>query len=120
MLAREHRDDPVRLAQAVCNLLENASKYTQVGGEIFLSTVVAEDSLELTVSDNGQGIDARTLTVVFEPFVRGWNEDQEAAGLGLGLTLVRQFVEEHGGRVAAKSAGRGHGSQFLVTLPMAA
>jgi diguanylate cyclase (GGDEF)-like protein len=112
--------DPIRLAQALCNLLGNASKYTQMGGAISVSAAVAEPSLEVTVADNGRGIDARTLPGIFEPFVRGSDTaDLEDAGLGLGLTLVRQFVEAHGGRVAAASAGSGLGSQFIVTLPLA-
>jgi signal transduction histidine kinase len=112
--------DPVRLAQALCNLLGNASKYTQMGGEISISVTVWEQSLEMTVADNGRGIDARTLPGIFEPFVRGADASElEDAGLGLGLTLVRQFVEAHGGRVSAKSAGKGLGSQFLVSLPLA-
>jgi diguanylate cyclase (GGDEF)-like protein len=112
--------DPVRLAQALCNLLENASKYTQKGGTISVSAAVADESLELTVADNGRGIDARTLPGIFEPFVRGADTaDLEGAGLGLGLTLVRQFIEAHGGQVTATSEGQGCGSQFLVTLPLA-
>jgi signal transduction histidine kinase len=114
--------DPIRLTQALCNLLENASKYTQTGGEVSVSASVASTgkSLEVTVSDNGRGIDSRTLPGIFEPFVRGSDEaEPQGAGLGLGLTLVRQFVESHGGQVAATSAGPGLGSQFLVTLPLA-
>ncbi|HZH08092.1 MAG TPA: diguanylate cyclase, partial [Lautropia sp.] len=118
--APEVLGDPIRLAQALCNLLGNASKYTQMGGEISISVTVSEQSLEMTVSDNGRGIDARTLPGIFEPFVRGADAAElEDAGLGLGLTLVRQFVEAHGGRVSATSAGKGLGSQFLVSLPLA-
>jgi diguanylate cyclase len=111
--------DPVRLAQALCNLLENASKYTQMGGRICLSAITGEDRVELTVSDNGRGIDPRLLPGIFEPFVRGSNDSgPDGAGLGLGLTLVRQFIEAHGGQVAAKSGGEGMGSDFVVTLPL--
>jgi len=117
----EVRGDPVRLAQALCNLLENASKYTQMGGKISITATAGDDSIELKVSDNGHGIDARSLAGIFEPFVRGTHDSEpDGPGLGLGLTLVRQFVEAHGGRVAARSEGNGKGSDFIVTLPLAA
>jgi len=116
----EVRGDPVRLAQALCNLLENASKYTQMGGRISITATAGDDMVELMVSDNGRGIDARSLAGIFEPFVRGTNTSEpDGTGLGLGLTLVRQFVEAHGGRVAARSEGNGKGSEFIVTLPLA-
>jgi diguanylate cyclase (GGDEF)-like protein len=111
--------DAVRLTQVLCNLLDNASKYTQVGGEIGLSVTVGEDVIVLTVSDNGIGITAEALPRIFEPFV----QDQHAigfsgSGLGIGLTVVRELVEAHGGSVVASSAGSGFGSQFVVTLPL--
>ncbi|WP_280156032.1 diguanylate cyclase [Piscinibacter sp. XHJ-5] len=110
--------DTVRLAQVLCNLLDNASKYTQVGGEIGLSVMAAEDVIVMTVSDNGIGITAEALPRIFEPFV----QDKHAigfsgTGLGIGLTVVRELVEAHGGSVVASSAGSGFGSQFVVTLP---
>jgi diguanylate cyclase len=110
--------DPVRLAQVVSNLLDNASKYTPQRGEIRLSVVVADDAIVLTVSDSGIGISAEALPHVFEPFVRdaraiGFN----GVGLGIGLTVVHELVEAHGGTVVAASAGSGRGSRFVVTLP---
>lgn len=113
--------DPIRLAQIVRNLLDNASKYTAEGGEIELSAVVAGDEIVITVSDNGVGISAQALPHVFEPFV----QDAQAlglngVGLGIGLTVVRALVQAHGGSVVARSAGSGCGSQFVVTLPLAA
>lgn len=113
--------DPVRLAQVLCNLLDNASKYTQVGGEIGLSVAAAEGAIVMTVSDNGIGITAEALPHVFEPFVQdkhaiGFN----GTGLGIGLTVVRELVDAHGGSVVASSAGSGFGSQFVVTLPLIA
>jgi diguanylate cyclase (GGDEF)-like protein len=110
--------DPVRLTQVVCNLLDNASKYTQVGGEIGLVVTAGERDLVLAVSDNGIGISPQSLGKVFEPFVQdhravGFN----GSGLGIGLSVVRELVEAHGGSVAASSAGTGFGSQFVVTLP---
>jgi len=111
--------DPVRLVQILCNLLDNASKYTPVGGEIGLRVTAAEAAVVLTVSDDGIGITAETLPGVFEPFVQdkhgiGYN----GSGLGIGLTIVRELVEAHGGSVVARSAGSGLGSQFVVTLPL--
>ena len=111
--------DRIRLAQILCNLLDNASKYTQVGGEIGLSVTAVEDVLVLTVSDNGIGITAEALPRVFDPFV----QDKHAigfsgSGLRIGLTVVRELVEAHGGSVVASSAGSGFGSQFVVTLPL--
>jgi diguanylate cyclase (GGDEF)-like protein len=113
--------DPVRLTQVVCNLLDNASKYTQNGGEIQLAVTANEQSLAIVVSDNGIGITAEALPVVFEPFA----QDQHAiafngVGLGLGLTVVRELVEAHGGTVAASSPGAGQGTRFVVTLPVRA
>ncbi|WP_284617106.1 diguanylate cyclase domain-containing protein [Aquabacterium humicola] len=111
--------DPVRLTQVLCNLLDNASKYTQVGGEIGLSATAADDTLAIAVSDNGIGITAEALQKVFEPFAQdrhaiGFN----GSGLGIGLTVVRELVEAHGGSVVASSAGIGFGSRFVVTLPL--
>ncbi len=117
--ALEVHGDPVRLVQVVSNLLDNASKYTLDGGEIGLSVMVAGDALMMTVSDSGIGITAEALATVFEPFVQdahaiGFN----GVGLGIGLTVVRELVEAHGGHVVAHSAGSGLGSQFVVTLPL--
>jgi diguanylate cyclase len=111
--------DPLRLTQILSNLLDNASKYTHVGGDIGLSVVLVEDAIMMTVSDSGIGIAAEALPSVFEPFMQdshavGFN----GVGLGIGLTVVRELVESHGGSVAASSAGSGLGSQFVVTLPL--
>lgn len=111
--------DHVRLSQVFGNLLDNASKYTPEGGSIELTVVAAGQALDVTVSDTGIGLTAIVLPHVFDPFV----QDQHAirfngGGLGLGLTVVRELVEAHGGTVAASSAGAGLGSQFLVRLPL--
>jgi diguanylate cyclase len=113
--------DPVRLTQVLGNLLDNASKYTQIGGAISVCATAAAGAIEITVSDNGIGITAEGLTKVFEPFVQdthavGFN----GSGLGIGLTVVRELVDAHGGSVIARSAGSGLGSQFVVTLPLLA
>ena len=111
--------DRGRLVQVFSNLLDNASKYTPEGGVIGLSAEVADGTLVMTVSDNGIGITPEGLPHVFDPFV----QDQHATGfngvgLGIGLTVVRELVAAHGGSVAARSAGTGLGSQFVVTLPL--
>jgi len=112
--------DPVRLAQVLGNLLENACKYTQDGGTIALMAAVAGDSVVLTVSDTGIGIEAEALPHVFEPFVQcSDGNGLRGSGLGLGLAVVSDLVEAHGGCVVAHSAGTGNGSRFVVTLPLA-
>ena len=112
--------DRVRLVQIVSNLLENASKYSPRGAKITVSAIVKKDSVELTVTDKGIGISAEVLPHVFETFV----QDSHAvafngAGLGIGLSVVRELVQAHGGDVVARSAGHGLGSQFIVNLPLA-
>lgn len=111
--------DPLRLVQILGNLLDNASKYTPCGGKITMSVKKNNGHIAMTVSDNGIGIAAAGLVHIFEPFV----QTDEAvrfndSGLGIGLSLVRDLVEAHGGRVVARSAGLGLGSQFTVVLPI--
>jgi len=111
--------DPLRLGQIFSNLLDNASKYTPKGGAIRLSAVVQEGALRITVSDNGIGIIADALPDIFELFT----QDARAValyngGLGIGLAVVRDLVEAHGGTVMASSAGHDLGSDFVVTLPI--
>ncbi len=110
--------DADRLAQVFSNLLDNASKYTPQGGVVGLLVQAGTGSIVITVSDSGIGITEEALPHVFDPFVQdthaiGFN----GAGLGIGLTVVRELVEAHGGTVVAASAGPGLGSQFVVTLP---
>jgi diguanylate cyclase (GGDEF)-like protein len=117
--ALEVRGDPVRLAQVLCNLLDNASKYSPDAGTIELSAAVVDDTLVLTVADSGIGITPDALPEVFEPFVQEPHAIAfNGVGLGIGLTVVRELVEAHGGSVVARSAGAGLGSQFVVTLPL--
>lgn len=113
--------DPIRLAQILINLLDNASKYTPQGGEIELSVWIEATGLAISISDSGIGVTSEALPNIFEPFVQdaqatGFNRD----GLGIGLTVVRELVTAHGGTVAASSAGSGQGSRFLVRLPLTA
>lgn len=110
--------DPMRLVQIIGNLLSNASKYTLRGGAIEVSVALSDTSLQLTVADNGIGIAADVLPHVFEPFVQDAHAIAfDQAGLGIGLSVVRELVQAHGGCVVARSAGHGLGSQFVVTLP---
>lgn len=111
--------DPVRLAQILNNLLDNASKYTPEDGDIVLSIKLLDAAVAVTVSDSGIGITAAELPHVFDAFMQephaiGFN----GRGLGLGLTVVRELVEAHGGTIAVTSKGKGCGSQFTVTLPL--
>jgi signal transduction histidine kinase len=111
--------DPVRLTQILGNLLGNAAKYTPAGGNVTLSVTAKDDVLEMSICDDGIGISAQALPFIFEPFVQdvhaiGFN----GAGLGIGLTVVRELVEAHGGKVVGMSDGDGQGSTFIVTLPL--
>jgi PAS domain S-box-containing protein len=110
--------DPVRIAQVVSNLLNNAAKYTPPGGHISVSAGREGDELVIRVRDDGRGMSSELLPTVFELFVQGERiHDRSAGGLGIGLTLVRSIVELHGGRVGAYSEGPGQGSEFVVWLP---
>jgi signal transduction histidine kinase len=110
--------DHKRLVQVLANLLGNAAKYTPEGGRIRLAIVVRGDVAEVCVEDNGIGIDAALLPRVFDSFTQGTRTAGRAeGGLGLGLALVRRLAELHGGEVAARSAGPGQGSTFVLTLP---
>ncbi|WP_166636894.1 ATP-binding protein [Cognatilysobacter terrigena] len=112
--------DPVRLTQILVNLLNNASKYTSAGGDITLAVLRDGDDVAIEVRDTGIGIEADLLPQLFDLFVQGRRSDTGAlpTGLGIGLALVKQLVELHGGHVSARSEGAGRGSVFRVTLPM--
>lgn len=110
--------DPVRLAQIFTNLLDNASRYTPERGTVRLAVEADETSVTVTVTDSGIGIAAETLPSVFEPFVQHRSAVAfNGAGLGIGLTVVRDMCEAHGGRVEAYSEGGDRGASFVVTLP---
>jgi PAS domain S-box-containing protein len=112
--------DPVRLEQIVANLLNNAGKYTESGGRIELTLELQGSEAVLRMRDNGIGIAPPMLTRVFELFAQGGRGlDRGEGGLGIGLTVVRNLVELHGGRVEARSEGLGKGSEFEVRLPTA-
>jgi signal transduction histidine kinase/ActR/RegA family two-component response regulator len=111
--------DATRLAQILSNLLNNAAKYTNRGGRVGLSASVDDRTLTVTVSDTGIGIAPDMLDSVFEMFVQVDSTlERSNAGLGVGLSLARKLVELHGGTIEARSAGVGHGSQFVVRLPI--
>jgi PAS domain S-box-containing protein len=113
--------DPTRLEQVLANLLNNAAKYTDHGGQVFLSVRREGGGLVLRVRDTGVGIAPDMLAHVFEPFVQADRVlHQSQGGLGIGLTLVRRLVEMHGGSVTAHSEGPAKGSEFVVRLPAVA
>ncbi len=113
--------DLVRLSQVFCNLLNNAARYTPHGGRIEVVGHRVESAIVVTVRDNGIGIPREMLPKVFDMFTQvDRSLERSRGGLGIGLTLVRQLVELHGGRVEARSAGLGLGSEFVVRLPLLA
>ncbi|NYE63451.1 signal transduction histidine kinase [Duganella sp. 1224] len=110
--------DPARLAQVVSNLLSNAARYTPAGGHVTLATRVKGGTVQIQVTDDGNGIPAQLLPHIFDLFVQGNRQlDRAKGGLGIGLALVRNLVQMHGGQVSAYSAGEGRGSTFTITLP---
>jgi len=112
--------DPVRLAQTLSNLLNNAAKYTGEGGRISLSASREGSEAVIRVGDNGVGIAAELLPRIFDPFAQADHSLAHAqGGLGLGLPLARQLAEMHGGTVTGASAGLGLGSEFTLRLPLA-
>ncbi|MET0533914.1 MAG: PAS domain S-box protein, partial [Steroidobacter sp.] len=113
--------DTVRIAQCITNLLTNAAKYTDAGGEIRLEMSGDEDFISIQVQDSGQGISTELLPQVFELFVQDDRPlDRSQGGLGIGLPLCRKLIEMHGGTIAATSPGVGMGATFSFRLPRAA
>ncbi len=132
MAAREHTlevtlpDETVhvhgdfsRLSQVFSNLLNNAARYTPTGGCIRVGVETREEDVTISITDNGEGIEADMQHAIFEMFTQvkrsGYNSTE--GGLGIGLTLVRLITDLHGGRVEVHSEGDGKGSEFLITLP---
>ena len=111
--------DPVRLAQVVSNLLNNAAKYTNRGGQIWLTVRKEQDQASISVRDTGIGIPAAMQPLIFEMFAQVDRSSRRSqGGLGIGLTLVRSLVEMHGGKVHVKSEGKDLGTEFVVRLPL--
>ena len=111
--------DATRLAQVIANLVNNAAKYTPPNGRIRVSAQRGQDQILISVQDSGIGIPPEMTAVIFDMFtqVEGGRE-RTRGGLGLGLPLAKRLAQMHGGDVTVHSAGRGEGSEFVVTLPL--
>jgi signal transduction histidine kinase len=115
------KGDAGRLEQALVNLLVNAAKYTDDGGDLSLSVQQRNNEAIIRIRDSGIGIASDVLPCVFNLFMQADHSSRRAeAGFGIGLALVRRLVELHGGSVTAASAGLGQGSEFTVCVPMLA
>ncbi|HYC57872.1 MAG TPA: ATP-binding protein [Candidatus Binatia bacterium] len=113
--------DPVRIEQVLTNLLDNAAKYTEPSGDIWLDVRVQNDRAVAEVRDTGIGIPPSALPSMFDLFAQAERTlDRAAGGLGIGLTLVRRLVELHEGSIEASSDGVGKGSRFVMRLPLSA
>jgi PAS domain S-box-containing protein len=111
--------DRTRMEQVVVNLMTNAIRYTPQGGSVTIETRMADDEMELKVQDTGLGIAPDFIHQIFEPFRQGTNAWLSSeSGLGIGLSIARQIVQIHRGRIWASSKGLGHGSTFVVRLPV--
>ncbi|MBW4516405.1 MAG: PAS domain-containing protein [Timaviella obliquedivisa GSE-PSE-MK23-08B] len=111
--------DPDRLQQVLWNILSNAIKFTPAGGQVEITLEAVNQQAQIRVSDTGRGISADLLPHIFDRFRQGDSSTTKAsAGLGLGLSIVRQLVELHGGTVEAESAGEGQGTTMIVKLPL--
>ena len=111
--------DATRLEQIVCNLLQNAAKYTPELGTLSVWVEQRDKTCSIHVLDNGSGISAQLLPRIFDLFTQAPQSlDRPQGGLGLGLTIVRRLVDLHGGSISARSEGEGKGSEFIVRLPL--
>ncbi|HET7452534.1 MAG TPA: ATP-binding protein [Thermoanaerobaculia bacterium] len=111
--------DPVRLEQAVMNIVANAVKYTPFGGRVVVEVRRMDERAVLLVRDTGAGISSEMLPKIFNLFAQAPDTlDRAQGGMGIGLTLARSLIERHGGTVTAASDGPGHGSEFRISLPL--
>jgi signal transduction histidine kinase len=108
--------DASRMEQVIINLLSNAGKYSYAGGKIHLKAVVENSTLRVDIKDEGSGISAEDMTNLFKPYHRV-EQDRKLPGLGLGLTICKQIVEAHGGKIWADSQ-LGKGSTFSFRVPL--
>jgi signal transduction histidine kinase len=114
------RGDADRLEQIVANLVDHACTHTPDGGRIRIALVAQDQTLTLTVADNGLGIPAPALPEVFDPFALDLHALRSSGvSVGVGLSVARALVQAHGGSITAHSEGVRRGSEFVVTLPMA-
>jgi signal transduction histidine kinase len=111
------RGNPIRLRQMVDNLIGNAIKYTQEGGEISIAVEVQKDQDILRITDNGPGIPASDQPHIFEKFYRAGNVPKGVGGSGLGLAIVKSIIDNHQGRIWVDSL-LGRGTTFTVVLPV--
>jgi signal transduction histidine kinase len=110
--------DYVRIRQVLFNLLFNAMRHTPPGGEVVVQGTLVAGEVHLAVQDNGEGLEQDQLALVFDRFYRAdRSRSRETGGSGLGLAIAKAIVEAHGGRVEARSQGKGHGSVFIIMLP---
>ncbi len=111
--------DSARLAQVLANVLNNAARYTEDGGDIWLSVSQVGTEVLISVRDTGIGMPSELLTDIFNMFTQSERSiDRAQGGLGIGLTIARSIVMLHDGRIEARSQGPGHGSEFVIHLPM--
>ncbi|MES2510499.1 MAG: response regulator [Pseudomonadota bacterium] len=110
--------DHARLVQSVANLLVNAAKFTPAGGHIVLAATVSANTVVFRVRDDGIGLEASSIARIFELFAQTPVPGEAPTGLGIGLSLARQFAEMHGGSLQASSPGLGKGSEFVLALPV--
>jgi signal transduction histidine kinase len=110
--------DPTRLTQVFMNLIENAGKYTEYGGTIWVKVTTEGDEAVVRVQDNGVGISPDIMPHIFDLFTQAEMTSRTRSGLGIGLSVVKDAVALHGGSVQATSNGLGKGSEFTVRLPL--
>jgi signal transduction histidine kinase len=113
--------DPERLGQVLANLLDNALRHTPAGGHVKVAATRAGSAVTLTVTDDGEGIPTEQIGSVFDRFHRvdAARTSTDGSGSGLGLTIARAIIADHGGTLTASSAGPGSGATFTVMLPSA-
>lgn len=111
--------DHERLVQVLTNLLNNALRHTPPGGDVRVRADARRDAVAIVVHDTGEGIAAEHLPHLFERFYRAHPNSDHTAGSGIGLTISKAIITGHHGRITARSAGVGHGTEVRITLPRA-